>query len=122
VGRMRSRQERSSYLDTGCTSTADILKLSDPPPVIPAVPAPPPRQWLPGPNRASDAVHVIVYGPRHGSFVRAGATVRGSPGRGLHSELNLRTFGNTSLTLELNLSTFGTHPQLNLGHTGDKLC
>ena len=33
-------------------------------------------------------------------------------GRGLHSlisELNLRTFGNTSLTLELNLRTFGTH-------------
>jgi len=35
------------------------------------------------------------------------------PDRGLHSltsELNLRTFGNTSLPLELNLSTLGPHP------------
>jgi len=44
-------------------------------------------------------------------------------GRGLHSltsQLNLRTFGNTSLTLELNLSTFETHPRVNLGYTGTK--
>jgi hypothetical protein len=27
-------------------------------------------------------------------------------------QLNLRTFGNTSLTLELNLSTFGTYPRV----------
>ena len=38
-------------------------------------------------------------------------------GRGLHSfpfPLNLRTFGNTLLTLELNLSTFGPRPRDNL--------
>ena len=39
----------------------------------------------------------------------------------LTSELNFRTFGNTSLTLELNLSTFGTHPRINLGYMGDKV-
>jgi len=33
----------------------------------------------------------------------------------------LRTFGNTSLTLELNVSTLGTHPRINLGHVGDKV-
>jgi len=38
--------------------------------------------------------------------------------RSLTSELNLRTFGNTSLALKLNLSTLGTHPQLNLGSYG----
>jgi hypothetical protein len=35
--------------------------------------------------------------------------------RGLHSlasELNLKTFRSTPLTLELNLSTFGTHPRV----------
>jgi hypothetical protein len=45
-------------------------------------------------------------------------------GRGLHSltsKLNLRIFGNTSLTFELNLSTFGTHPQVKLGDMGDKV-
>ena len=39
-------------------------------------------------------------------------------GRGLHpliSKLNLRAFGNTSLSLELNLSTFEPHPRVNLG-------
>ena len=37
---------------------------------------------------------------------------------GLHSlasQLDLRTFGNASLTLELNLSTFGTHPRVTWG-------
>jgi hypothetical protein len=44
----------------------------------------------------------------------------GNPGRGLHSltsMLNLGTFGDTSLTLELNLSNFahfGTHSRVNL--------
>jgi hypothetical protein len=45
-------------------------------------------------------------------------------GRGLHSltsELNLRTFWNTSLPVELNLSTFGTRPRVNLGNVGDKV-
>jgi hypothetical protein len=45
-------------------------------------------------------------------------------GRGLHSltsKLNLRTFGNTSLLLELNLSTIGAHPRVNLGYLGDKV-
>jgi hypothetical protein len=51
---------------------------------------------------------------------------RGKPGRarGLHSltsEFNLRTFRNTSLTLELNLSTLGTHQRVNLGQTGEKV-
>ena len=48
----------------------------------------------------------------------------GASGRGLHSltsELNLRTFGNTSLTLNLNLSTYGPHPRIYLGYTGDKV-
>jgi hypothetical protein len=43
-------------------------------------------------------------------------------GRGLHSlisQLNLRTFGNTSLTLELNLGTFGPHPRVDLAYVGD---
>jgi hypothetical protein len=43
---------------------------------------------------------------------------------GLHSltsELNLRTFRNTSLTSELNLSTFGPHPRVDLGYVGDKV-
>ena len=39
----------------------------------------------------------------------------------LTSKLNLRTFGNTSLTLELNLSTLGTHPRVNLGYMGDRV-
>jgi len=45
-------------------------------------------------------------------------------GRGLYSltsELNLRTFGNTSLSLELNLSTLGTHPRFSSGSSGDKV-
>jgi len=45
-------------------------------------------------------------------------------GRGLHSltsKLNLRTFGNTSLTLELNLNTIGPHPRVNLGYMGDNV-
>jgi len=45
-------------------------------------------------------------------------------GKALHpltSELNLRTFGNTLLTLELNLSTLGTHQRINLGYIGDKV-
>jgi hypothetical protein len=44
--------------------------------------------------------------------------------RGLHSfsfQLNLRTFGRTSLTLELNLSTFGTYPRVGWGCVGDKV-
>ena len=44
--------------------------------------------------------------------------------RGLHSltsQLNLRTFRNTSLTLELNLSTFGIRPRVNLGYIGDTI-
>jgi hypothetical protein len=44
--------------------------------------------------------------------------------RGLHSltsQLNLRTLGNASLTLELILSTIGTHPRVDLGHIGDKV-
>ena len=44
-------------------------------------------------------------------------------GRGLHSltsKINLRTFRNTSLTLELNLSTFGPHPRVVLGCMRDK--
>ena len=52
------------------------------------------------------------------------ADVHAPVGRGLHSltsELNLRTFGNTSLTLELNWSVFRTHPRVNLGHMGDKV-
>jgi hypothetical protein len=43
---------------------------------------------------------------------------------GLHSftsELNMRTFGNTLLTLEHNLSTSDTHPRVNLGCMGDKV-
>ena len=36
-------------------------------------------------------------------------------------EHNLRTFANTSLTLDLNLSMFGTHSRVNLGYTGDKV-
>ena len=36
-------------------------------------------------------------------------------------QLNLRTFGNTSLTLELNLSTIGTHSRVNLGYMGDNV-
>jgi hypothetical protein len=46
------------------------------------------------------------------------------PDRGLHSstsELKLRTFGNTSLTLQLNPSTSGPHPRVELGHVGDKV-
>jgi hypothetical protein len=31
----------------------------------------------------------------------------------LTSKLNLRTFGNTSLALEIKLSTFGTRPRVN---------
>jgi len=45
-------------------------------------------------------------------------------GRGLHSltsELNLTTFGNTSLPLELNLSTLGPRPRVALGYMGDKV-
>jgi len=45
-------------------------------------------------------------------------------GRGLHSLaslLNLRTFGNTSFTLELNLRTLETHPRVNLGYMEDKV-
>jgi hypothetical protein len=38
-----------------------------------------------------------------------------------HHKLNLRTFGNTTLTLELNLSAFGRHPRVNLGCVGDKV-
>ena len=52
------------------------------------------------------ALHLVD----HPTF-RLGAIV----GRGLHSlnsKLNSRTFGNTSLTLELNLSTFWTHPRV----------
>ena len=48
----------------------------------------------------------------------------GAGGRALHSstsELNLKTFMNTSLTLELNLGTFGTHPRINFGHMGGKV-
>jgi len=44
--------------------------------------------------------------------------------RGLHSltsELNLRTLGNASLTLELNLSTFETHPRVKLDYMVDKI-
>ena len=44
--------------------------------------------------------------------------------RGLHSltsELNLRTFGNASLKLELNLSTLGTPQRFNVGDMGDKV-
>ena len=47
----------------------------------------------------------------------------GGGGRGSHSltsELNLRTFGNTSLTLELNSSTSGTHPRVELVWVGIK--
>jgi hypothetical protein len=43
-------------------------------------------------------------------------------GRGLHSltsELNLRTFGNVSLTLELDLSTFISSARVNLSYMGD---
>ena len=46
------------------------------------------------------------------------------PGTGLHSlttKLNLRTFGKTSLPLELNLSTIGPHPRVNQGDMGDKV-
>jgi len=39
----------------------------------------------------------------------------------LTSELNLRAFGDTSLTSELNVSTFRTHPLLQLGHMEDKV-
>ena len=42
--------------------------------------------------------------------------------RGLHSltsKLNLRTFGDTSLTLELNLSNFGTDPRVDVVYKGD---
>ena len=45
-------------------------------------------------------------------------------GRGLHSftsPLNLRTFGNTLLTLELNFSTFGPHQRGDLGCMGDQV-
>jgi hypothetical protein len=45
-------------------------------------------------------------------------------GRGSHSltsKLNLRTFGTTSLTFKLNVTTFGTHPEVHLGHMGDKV-
>jgi hypothetical protein len=45
-------------------------------------------------------------------------------GRGLHSltsQLNLRTFENTSLPLGLNLSTLGTRPRVRLGYMGDNL-
>ena len=38
-----------------------------------------------------------------------------------HFRAQLEHLRDTSLTSELNLSTFGTHPQVNLGHMGDKL-
>jgi len=43
--------------------------------------------------------------------------------RGFHLfpiQLNLWTFGNTFLPLELDLSTFGLRPRANLGYVGDK--
>jgi hypothetical protein len=43
---------------------------------------------------------------------------------GLHSltsQLDMRTFGNTSFTLELNLITYGTHPRVRLGYMGDNV-
>ena len=63
-------------------------------------------------------------GGRRGAEGAAGGGGGGGGGRPLHShtlELNLRTFGNTSLTLELNLSTFKTHPRVTLGYMGDKV-
>ena len=39
----------------------------------------------------------------------------------LTSKLNLRTFGNTSLTLQLDFSTLGPHLRVHLGCVGDKV-
>jgi hypothetical protein len=51
-------------------------------------------------------------------------TMWGLYGRALQSltsKLNLRTFGNASLTSELNLSTLRTHPRVNSGYVVDKV-
>jgi len=47
----------------------------------------------------------------------------GTPGQGLtlaHFRAQLEDLQDASPTLELNVSTFGTHPQVNSGHMGDK--
>jgi hypothetical protein len=85
------------------------------------------RAWLPDPPAAA-AVKERAPGPDPSSLVADAARAirvvlaNGLAGRGLHSltsQLNLRTFGNTSLTLELDYSTFGTRPRAGLGHVGD---
>jgi len=55
-------------------------------------------------------LHVLQWAREHGRSLHS-----------LTSALNLRTFGNTSLTLELNLSTLGTHQRVKLGYMGDKV-
>jgi len=63
---------------------------------------------------------------RHAPPQALASSHRANPLRGrgfIHSftfQLNLRSFGNTSLTSELNLSTFGPHPRVKLGQMGTK--
>jgi hypothetical protein len=75
-----------------------------------------------GPEREVQRGSAIV-GVRGGTVEGIQLAQQAPKGRGLHcftSELNLRTFRDAMLTLQLNLSTFGTHPRVNLGHMGDK--
>jgi hypothetical protein len=53
--------------------------------------------------------------PKHISYFWARGFIHS-----LTSKLNLRTYGNTTLTLELNLSTSRTHPRVNTGYVGTK--
>ena len=69
------------------------------------------------PHRAVPTA-VVLGNEREGVSEEAKA---GAYTRSLQSSTNLRTFGNTSLTLELNLSTLGKYPRVNWGYMGDKV-
>ena len=67
-------------------------------------------------------IHLALCGAPNGPEVALQDVCRGGQGLALaHFKPQLEDLRDTSLTLELNLSTFGTHPPVNLGHTGDKV-